>query len=63
MKRVSYDIEDMRVVAGMLNEVSVRGVTLEQARYLSAAAGIIDGKNFGIEEMPDTDAAVEGGDG
>lgn len=53
MKRVSYKLEDVQIISQMLNEISVRGVTLDQSRFIAAIAGIIDEKNLGIEEIPD----------
>lgn len=49
MKKVTYNFEDMASVLNLLNEVSCRGLTLEQSRYLSAAATIIDEKILAIE--------------
>lgn len=54
MKKVSYKLESMEHVAQLLNAVTIRGVTLEQAKAVAVAADIID-NHFGVVEEPDSE--------
>lgn len=54
MKKVSYKLESMEHVAQLLNAVTIRGVTLEQAKAIAVAADIID-NHLGVVEEPDSE--------
>ena len=54
MKKVSYSLDDMKTIAGLLNGISTRGLTLMQARYVTEIAEIIDNRNTGIEEVDES---------
>lgn len=58
MKKVSYKLESMEHVAQLLHAVTIRGVTLEQAKAIAVAADIID-NHLGVVEEPDSEGTVE----
>lgn len=61
MKRVSYRLESMENVAGLLNAITIRGITLEQAKAVAVIADIIDNQNLGTEEIPETEKEKKDG--
>lgn len=58
MKKVSYKLESMEHVAQLLHAVTIRGVTLEQAKAIAVAADIVD-NHLGVVEEPDSEGTVE----
>ena len=61
MKKVSFKLETMEDTAKLLNAVTIRGVTLEQAKAIAVIADIIDNQNLGVTEEPDPEKEEKDG--